>query len=108
MDFLTLEMIKQQCRVEDYSKDPERQRKIDNTLIYCGEKGEEAVYKYIGKNYAEIIKEYKEVPPPIKHAALIATYEMTLNERSPEEHYAFKSILNPYRKIKPIVEDWLQ
>ena len=96
MDFLTLDIIKTHCRIEDYSKDPERQRKIDETIKKCANIAEGIVYEYIGKDYFSIIGEYGEIPIPILQAALIATDIMYM--RDPKENYSFKALLRPYKK----------
>jgi hypothetical protein len=97
MDFLTIDLIKTHCRIEDYSKDPERQRKIDETIKKCANLAEGIVYEHIGKDYFAIMKKYGEIPISIKMAALMATSDMIL-ERDPKENYAFKAILKPYKK----------
>ena len=96
MDFLTLDLIKTRCRIEDYSKDPERQCKIDETIKKCANLAEGIVYEYIGKDYFAIMKEYGETPITIMQAALIATADI-ISERDPIENYAFKAILKPYK-----------
>ena len=97
MDFLTIDLVKTHCRIEDYSKDPERQCKIDETIKKCANLAEGIVYKHIGKDYSAIMKEYGEIPIRIMMAALMATADMML-ERDPKENYAFKMILKPYKK----------
>ena len=96
MDFLTLDLIKTHCRLECYSKDPERQRKIDDTIKKCANLAEGIVYEYIGKNYFAIMKEYGEIPITIMQAALMATADMIL-ERDPKKNYTFKILLKPYK-----------
>lgn len=99
MDFLTIDLIKTQCRIEDYSKDPERQRKIDETIKKCANLAEGIVYEHIGKDYFAIMKEYGEIPISILQAALIATADMIINDRFySEENFAFKALLKPYKK----------
>ena len=97
MDFLTIDLIKTHCRIECYSKDPKRQRTIDETIKKCANLAEGIVYKHIGKDYSAIMKEYGEIPITIMQAALMATADMIL-ERDPKENYAFKMILKPYKK----------
>lgn len=96
MDFLTIDLIKTHCRIEDYSEDPDEQRKIDKTIKKCANLAEGIVYKHIGKDYSAIIKEYGEIPIRIMQAALIATVE-TIFERDPKEKYDFKLLLKPYK-----------
>ena len=97
MDFLTIDLIKTNCRIEDYSEDPDEQRKIDKTIKKCAKLAEGIVYEHIGKDYSAIMKEYGEIPIRIMQAALMATADMIL-ERDPKENYAFKMILKPYKK----------
>ena len=96
MDFLTLDLIKTHCRIEYYSKDPDKQRKIDETIKKCANLAEEIVYEHIGKDYFAIMKEYGEIPISILQAALIATSDMIF-ERYREENDAFKMLLKPYK-----------
>ena len=90
-------MVKMHCRIECYSKDPDKQRKIDDTIKKCANLTEGIVYEHIGKDYFAIMKEYGEIPISILQAALIATADMIF-ERDPKENYAFKMILKPYKK----------
>ena len=96
MDFLTIDLIKTHCRIEGYSEDPERQRKIDETIKKCANLAEGIVYEHIGKDYSAIMKEYGEIPIRIMQAALMATADMML-ERDPKDNYALKIILKPYK-----------
>ena len=96
MDFLTIDLIKTHCRIECYSKDPDKQRKIDETIKKCANLAEGIVYEHIGKDYSTIMKEYGEIPNTIMQAALIATADMIF-ERDPKKNYAFKFILKPYK-----------
>ena len=96
MDFLTLDLIKTQCRIEDYSKAPEMQRKIDETIKKCANLAEGIVYEHIDKDYSAIMKEYGEIPIRITQAALIAT-ERILTLHDPKEDYILKMLLKPYK-----------
>lgn len=99
MDFLTIDLIKTHCRIEYYSKDPDKQRKIDDTIKKCANLAEGIVYDHIGKDYFSIMKEYGEIPIAIMQAALIATSDMIINDRFySEENFAFKALLKPYKK----------
>ena len=98
MDFLTIDLVKTHCRIEDYSEDPDEQRKIDKTIKKCANRAEEIVYKDLGKDYFAIMKEYGEIPITIMQAALIATADILLYDRHPSANYAFKMILKPYKK----------
>ena len=97
MDFLTLDLIKTHCRIEDYSKDPERQAEIDNNIKAQANKAEQEVYARIGRNYFDIIKEWGEVPPAIKSAALILTSKGLFD--SPfDDGNVERMLLRPYKK----------
>ena len=102
MDFLTIDMVKTHCRIEDYSRDKDKQREIDNNIRKCAGTGEEYVYEHIGKGLFDIIKEYGEMPIPIVQAALIATADILIYGREPNENYAFKAMLKPYKKDKEL------
>ena len=97
MDFLTIDLIKTHCRIEYYSIDPDKQRKIDETIKKCANLAEEIVYEHIGKNYFAIMKEYGEIPISILQAGLIATSDLIFG-RYPKENIAFKMLLKPYKK----------
>ena len=97
MDFLTIDMVKTHCRIEGYSKDPERQRKIDETIKTQANKAEQKVYEQIGRNYFDIIKEWGEVPTSIKQAALILTSKGLFD--SPfDDGNVERMLLRPYKK----------
>ena len=96
MDFLTIDLVKTHCRIECYSKNPKRQREIDETIKKCANLAEGIVYEHIGKDYFAIMKEYVEIPIAIMQAALIATSDMIF-EHYPEENDAFKMLLKPYK-----------
>ena len=99
MDFLTIDLVKTHCRIECYSKNPKRQREIDETIKKCANLAEGIVYEHIGKDYFAIMKEYGEIPISILQAALIATSDMIINDRFySEENFAFKALLKPYKK----------
>lgn len=96
MDFLTLDLIKMHCRIEDYSRNKGKQREIDEKIKICANRAEGIVYEHIGKDYFAIMKEYGEIPITIMQAALMATADMIL-KRDPKENYAFKILLKPYK-----------
>ena len=97
MDFLTIDMVKMHCRIEGYSKDPDRQAEIDNNIKTQASKAEQEVYARIGRNYFDIIKEWGEVPPPIKSAALILTSK-GLFDRPFDDGNVERMLLRPYKK----------
>ena len=99
MDFLKIDVVKQNCRIEEYSKDSKKQREIDNTIKKCANIAEGLVYDYIGKDYFAIMKEYGEIPVSIRHAALMAASDMILYcSPDPTENSVFKLLLKPFKK----------
>lgn len=97
MDFLTIDMVKMNCRIEDYSKDPVRQREIDNNIKTEANKAEQKVYEHIGRNYFDIIKEWGDVPPPIKSAALILTSRGLIGLPDGDGNVVW-ALLRPYKR----------
>ena len=97
MDFLTIDMVKMHCRIEFYDPDPDRQAEIDNNIKTQANKAEQEVYARIDRNYFDISKEWGEVPPAIKQAALIIT-SRALIERPYEDGDVVKMLLRPYKK----------
>ena len=97
MDFLTIDMVKMHCRIELYDPDPDRQAEIDDNIKTQANKAEQKVYEQIGRNYFDIIKEWGEVPPSIKQAALILTYEGVMKTYG-EHADIVRSLLRPYKK----------
>ena len=97
MDFLTIDMVKMHCRIELYDPDPDRQAEIDDNIKTQANKAEQKVYEQIGRNYFDIIKEWGEVPPAIKQAALILTYEGVMKTYG-EHADTIKILLRPYKK----------
>lgn len=97
MDFLTIDLIKMHCRIEGYSEDPDRQAEIDDNIKTQANKAEQEVYARIGRNYFDIIKEWGEVPPAIKSAALILTSKGLFD--SPfDDGNVERMLLRPYKK----------
>ena len=99
MDFLTIDMVKMHCRIELYDPDPDRQAEIDKNIKKQANKAEQEVYARIGRNYFDIIKEWGEVPPAIKQAALILTSRGVIDCPF-EDGNVVKMLLQPYKKQK--------
>ena len=97
MDFLTIDMVKTHCHFESYDPNPERQAEIDDNIKMQANKAEQEVYEYIGRNYSDIIKLWKEVPLAIIDAALIRTYDGVM-ENQGEHADIVRSLLRPYKK----------
>jgi hypothetical protein len=97
MDFLTIDMVKMHCRIELYDPDPYIQAEIDKNIKTQANKAEQEVYKRIGRNYFDIIKEWGEVPPAIKSAALILTSK-GLSDSPFDDGDVERMLLQPYKK----------
>ena len=92
-------MVKMQCRIELYDPNPDRQAEIDKNIKEQANKAEQEVYERIGRNYFDIIKEWGEVPPAIKSAALILTSKGLFD--SPfDDGNTERMLLQPYKKQK--------
>ena len=97
MDFLTIDMVKMHCRIESYDPDPDRQAEIDDNIKTQANKAEQKVYEQIGRNYFDVIKEWGDVPAPIKSAALILT-SRGLGECPYKDNNVVSALLRPYKK----------
>ena len=63
MDFLTLEQIKQQLRIEpDFTLE-------DDKLTELGEGTEQAIYELCRRTYVDFLMEYGKIPMPVVNAA---------------------------------------
>ena len=65
MNYLTLDLIKQQCRIEaDFTME-------DELLEMYGESAEQAVEANLGRSYDELVETYETVPAPVVQVALM-------------------------------------
>lgn len=99
MKWLTLPLIKQQCRIEpDFTEE-------DEILEMYGESAEETVLDVINRDYTEVIEHYGEVPKPLIHASLLlAAQSYQHHEPSSVQNlytvpYAFDMMVKPYMKL---------
>ena len=98
LQFLTLEGIKQQARVEpDFTDD-------DTYLLALGRSAERKLFKDIQRTYAEVVEMEGEWPIDLTLAAWMLTSYWYKN-REPGENpqmyvipYAYDSLIMPYRK----------
>ena len=100
MEFLTLEKIKHQCRV-DFDYDNER-------LTSYGETAEETLAQYLGRGktveqmVASLTEEYGKVPESIKNAGLLLVAQWyqhqvpTTQANMSVVPYTFDLIIKPY------------
>lgn len=97
MKYLTLEQIKENCRIDhDYE---------DNLLINIGDSAENAVKNYTKRSYDEFLSEYGEVPADVVRATLMLV-DLWYNYRSMAGvqpmafvPYTFEFTLKPYIKL---------
>ena len=102
MKWLTLERIKQQCRIEqDFTEE-------DELLEMYGESAEEATLNALGRTYEDIVESYGKIPMPIVHASLMLV-DTSYQHRSPISGqnmylvpYTFDLLLKPYMKLASI------
>ena len=79
MKWLTLERIKQQCRIEqDFHEE-------DDWLAGVGEAEEDTMLEILGRSYEDLIETYGKVPTPIVQATL----ELV------DKSYQYRSAINP-------------
>lgn len=99
MKWLTLERIKQQCRIEqDFIEE-------DELLEMYGESAEETTLNALGRTYEDIVESYGKIPMPIIHASLMLV-DLSYQNRSPissqnmyQVPYTFDLLLKPYMRL---------
>ena len=98
MQFLTLEDIKAQARIEaDFTDD-------DQYLMMQGKAAERKVFKDIQRTYDEVVAMEGEWPIDLTLAALMLTAqwykhrESTTNQSMSVVPYAYEALIMPYRK----------
>ena len=97
MKYLTLQMIKAQCRIEPDFTDE------DTWLESTGESEEETMLNLLGRSYEDLIENYGKVPAPIVQATL-ELVDISYQHRSPVS--AQSMYLVPYTfdlRVKPYV-----
>lgn len=94
MKFLTLERIKQQCRIEPEFTDE------DDLLEMYGESAEEQVLGDLGRSYEDIMETYGKIPIDIIHATLLLV-DHSYRQRSVADTMSWASVPYAYEaKIK--------
>lgn len=99
MKWLTLQLIKQQCRIEqDFTEE-------DDLLEMYGESAEDAVLKMLGRTYEDVMESYGAVPKSVIHATLMLC-DISYQHRSPVSPqnmslvpYTFDLLLKPYMRL---------
>ena len=99
MKYLTLEDIKDQCRIErDFHEE-------DRWFCMCGEAEEDTMLNLLGRTYEDLIEEYGKVPLPVVQATL-ELVDISYQHRSPVNAqnmylvpYTFDLRVKPYMKL---------
>ena len=99
MKWLTLERIKQQCRIEtDFTME-------DTLLTGYGNSAESTILNHLNRTYYDLTEQYGEVPQDIINASLMLV-DVWYQHRSPIEAlnmsivpYTFDLLIKPYMKL---------
>lgn len=99
MKWLTLEKIKQQCRIEaDFTME-------DTLLTGYGNSAESTILNYLNRTYYDLTEQYGEVPQDIINASLMLV-DVWYQRRSPVESlnmsivpYNFDLLIKPYMRL---------
>ena len=99
MKWLTLEKIKQQCRIEsDFTAE-------DSRLESYGASAESTILNHLNRTYHDVLEEYGQVPEDIVNASLMLV-DVWYQHRSPVEGlsmsivpYTFDILIKPYMKL---------
>ena len=98
MKWLTVERIKQQCRLElDFHDE-------DCILELFGESAEDAIMKVLNRSYEDLFETYGRIPAPIVHASLMLVTQ-SYKDREKDlvqqvyENPTFSLLLKPYMRL---------
>jgi uncharacterized phage protein (predicted DNA packaging) len=99
MKWLTLERIKQQCRIEsDFTEE-------DSLLEMYGESAEEVLLNHLNRSYEDLMQIYGRIPAPLVHASLMLV-DVSYQHRSPVSPqnmlivpYTFGVLVKPYMRL---------
>lgn len=99
MNWMTLQQIKQQLRIE-----PDMTMEDDLLTLY-GESAETIITELCRRTYQDFLDEYGEIPAPIKHASLMLV-DVSYHNRSPLSmtslsmvSYSFDQLIRPYLRL---------
>ena len=99
MKWLTLERIKQQCRIEQNFTEE------DSLLEMYGESAEEVLLNHLRRSYEDIMEVYGRIPAPLVLASLMLV-DTSYTHRSPVSPqnmsivpYAFDILVKPYMRL---------
>ena len=98
MKWLTVERIKQQCRLElDFHDE-------DCILELFGESAEDAIMEVLNRSYEDLFETYGRIPAPIVHASLMLVAQ-SYKDREKDlvqqvyENPTFSLLLKPYMRL---------
>ena len=99
MKWLTLERIKQQCRIEsDFTME-------DTLLTGYGESAESTILNHLNRTYYDLLEQYGTIPQDIINASLMLV-DVWYKHRSPVEAlsmsivpYTFDLLIKPYMRL---------
>lgn len=98
MKWLTIERIKQQCRIElDFHDE-------DCILELYGESAEDAIIEVLNRSYEDLFETYGRIPAPIVHASLMLVAQ-SYKDREKDlvqqvyENHTFSLLLKPYMRL---------
>lgn len=99
MNWLTLDKIKAQCRIEaDFTDE-------DSLLEMYGDTAEETVLNAMNRSYTDVIEVYGRVPAPVVQASLMLV-DLSYQHRSPVSPqqmymvpYTFDLLIKPYIRL---------
>ena len=99
MKWLTIERIKQQCRIEpDFTEE-------DALLEMYGESAEEVLLNHLNRSYENLMEVYGHIPAPLIHASLMLV-DVSYQHRSPVSPqnmsivpYTFDILVKPYMRL---------
>lgn len=99
MKWLTLERIKQQCRIEtDFTLE-------DTLLTGYGESAESTILNHLNRTYYDLLEQYGTIPQDIINASLMLV-DVWYQHRSPVEAlsmsivpYTFDLLIKPYMRL---------
>lgn len=97
--WLTLNDIKDQCRIEREFNDE------DNLLQEYGEEAEDTVLNLTNRSYEDLVEQFGKVPTPLRRAALMLV-DLWYQHRSPIENvsisdvpYTFDLLIKRYMRL---------
>jgi uncharacterized phage protein (predicted DNA packaging) len=98
MKWLTLERIKQQCRIEqDFTEE-------DEILESYGESAEDVILEVLNRSYEDLYEVYGHIPAPVRQASLMLVASLYKDRekdlvQEAHENKTFSLLLKPYMRL---------